>query len=373
LESTLHALMLDQKQNGQRLLRTVAPIRKKAGEVRDMDLLTGFAATLPNDSEECLTQLLEHLGAKRLQSARRLRAAVAQKRKKARRRLRRYSGLMRRNASRKSEPNNPGWPVDATAIALQLSSQLAAWPRLNSTNLHPYRLKVKELRYVLQLAEGQDSELVDALGEVKDAIGEWHDWSELAALAKQILNHGSGCKVLQQIRETAAAKFDHALSVAETMRKKFLGASSGRNAGRRTGPIKLSKVMPEGMMFPYDFGFLPNTKSEDGDPLDVLILSDEPTFPGCQIDCRLIGVIKANQKERGKETRNDRLIAVAAASVLYAGVEDIADLEPVVLKQVEDFFVNYQKVRDIEFKILARDGWASAQKLIEAAAARRAA
>jgi inorganic pyrophosphatase len=137
----------------------------------------------------------------------------------------------------------------------------------------------------------------------------------------------------------------------------------------QTGRIKLSKVMPEGMMFPYDFGFLPYTKSEDGDPLDVLILSDEPTFPACQIDCRLIGVIEANQREKGKETRNDRLIAVAAASVLYAGVEDISDLEPVVLKQVEDFFVNYQKVRDIEFKILARDGWRSARELVEAAAA----
>jgi inorganic pyrophosphatase len=47
----------------------------------------------------------------------------------------------------------------------------------------------------------------------------------------------------------------------------------------QTGRIKLSKVMPEGLMFPYDFGFFPQTRSEDGDPLDVLILSDEPTFP----------------------------------------------------------------------------------------------
>ena len=140
----------------------------------------------------------------------------------------------------------------------------------------------------------------------------------------------------------------------------------------KTGRMKLSKVMPEGMMFPYDFGFLPNTKSEDGDPLDVLILSDEPTFPACQIDCRIIGVIKAKQRENGKETRNDRLIAVAAASVLYAAVQDISDLEPAVLKQVEDFFVNYQKVRDINFTILARDGWESARKLIEAAAAKTA-
>ena len=138
----------------------------------------------------------------------------------------------------------------------------------------------------------------------------------------------------------------------------------------KTGRMKLSKVMPEGMMFPYDFGFLPNTKSEDGDPLDVLILSDEPTFPACQIDCRIIGVIKAKQRENGKETRNDRLIAVAATSVLYAAVQNISDLEPAVLKQVEDFFVNYQKVRDVKFTILARDGWESARKLIEAAPAK---
>ena len=157
--------------------------------------------------------------------------------------------------------------------------------------------------------------------------------------------------------------------VVETPR----GSRNKYKFDEKTGRMKLSKVMPEGMMFPYDFGFLPNTKAEDGDPLDVLILSDEPTFPACQIDCRLIGVIQASQKEKGKEKRNDRLIAVAAASVLYAAVEDISDLEPVVLKQVEDFFVNYQKVRDIEFKILARNGSQSARKLLEAAAARRAA
>jgi len=105
----------------------------------------------------------------------------------------------------------------------------------------------------------------------------------------------------------------------------------------KTRRIKLSKVMPEGMMFPYDFGFFPHTRTGDGDPLDVLILSDESTFPGCQIDCRLIRVIKAEQIEQGKQSRNDRLIAVAEASVFYSGVRELSDLEPVVLKQIEDF------------------------------------
>jgi inorganic pyrophosphatase len=132
-----------------------------------------------------------------------------------------------------------------------------------------------------------------------------------------------------------------------------------------TGRMKLSKVMPEGMMFPYDFGFIPDTQAEDGDPLDVLVLSDEPMFPGCEVECRLIGVIKAEQTEQGKTNRNDRLIAVAQASVLYASVQDIGDLEDAVLKQIEAFFTNYQKVRDIEFKVLERTGARGAREVVD--------
>jgi inorganic pyrophosphatase len=119
---------------------------------------------------------------------------------------------------------------------------------------------------------------------------------------------------------------------------------------------KLSKVMPEGMVFPYDFGFVPGTKAEDGDPLDVLVLTDDPLFPGCLVDCVLAGVIKLEQEEQGEMKRNDRLIAVAQASLLYSEITNIADLNPTVLKQIEVFFVNYQKVRDIKVTILGRDG-----------------
>ena len=128
--------------------------------------------------------------------------------------------------------------------------------------------------------------------------------------------------------------------VVETPR----GSRNKYKFDERTERMKLSKVMPEGMVFPYDFGFFPETRGEDGDPLDVLILCDEPTFPGCQIDSRLVGAILANQRSAGqKEMRNDRIIAVAEASVLYASVQDLSDLEPMVLKQIEEFFVNYQK------------------------------
>jgi inorganic pyrophosphatase len=132
-----------------------------------------------------------------------------------------------------------------------------------------------------------------------------------------------------------------------------------------TGRMKLSKVMPEGMMFPYDFGFIPGTRAEDGDPLDVLVLSDEAMFPGCEVECRLVGVIKAKQKEKGKENRNDRIIAVASGSVLYDGIKQLSDLEAGVLKQIEAFFANYQKVRNIEFKLLERGGPRSAWELVK--------
>ena len=241
LEAILHAFMLDQEPRGQRFLKIISPIRKKAGKVRDMDVLTGFAATLANGAEECRSQLLEHLGARRLRFAGQLRNIVAQRRKNVRRRLRRYASLVGENFgdSTKNASDNLGWPADATAVALQLSAELTAWPRLKPANLHPYRLKVKQLRYVLQLAESQDDEFVDALGEVKDAIGEWHDWSELAEMAAEILDHGSGCEVLKQIRATTRAKRDHALSAAEAMRRKYLrGSRSGRNRGQRSASPK---------------------------------------------------------------------------------------------------------------------------------------
>jgi inorganic pyrophosphatase len=123
-------------------------------------------------------------------------------------------------------------------------------------------------------------------------------------------------------------------------------------------------VLPEGMVFPYDFGFVPGTKAPDGDPLDVLVLTDEALFPGCLVDCTLIGVIEAEQKEHGDVARNDRLIAVAQASLLYSDVKHLADLNATVLKQIQSFFVNYQKVNDVEVKILGSRGPEAAQAIL---------
>lgn len=88
----------------------------------------------------------------------------------------------------------------------------------------------------------------------------------------------------------------------------------------------LKKVLPAGMVFPYDFGFLPQTEAPDGDPIDVLLLMDEPAFPGCAVRAHLIGVIEGEQLDGKKKIRNDRLVAVAEANHIYANVRKLSDL-----------------------------------------------
>ena len=110
--------------------------------------------------------------------------------------------------------------------------------RLSRDNLHPYRLKVKELHNILRMAEPSDQqEFVNRLGQVKDAIGEWHDWGELESIAKQVLNHRN-CKLLQQIRNIGESKYENALSLTESMRKKFLRQDFNARKPSRSVPRK---------------------------------------------------------------------------------------------------------------------------------------
>lgn len=116
------------------------------------------------------------------------------------------------------------------------------------------------------------------------------------------------------------------------------------------GTFLLKKVLPEGHVFPFDFGFIPQTKGEDGDPLDVLVIMDAPAFAGCVVDCRLIGVLQAKQTKEGKLVRNDRYLAVAANSVNFGRYKDVADLPPEMVDQIRHFFVSYNEMAGVEFK-----------------------
>ena len=133
----------------------------------------------------------------------------------------------------------------------------------------------------------------------------------------------------------------------------------------------LKTVMPKGILFPFDFGSIPGTVGQDGDPLDALVLMDEPAFCGCLVQSRLLGVIEALQKENdGKTERNDRLIAVAAESHTHAAIKSITDLDSNLLKEIENFFISYNRVRGKKFKCLGRYGPKRATRLIRKQRAR---
>src|SRR5690348_3780145 len=106
-----------------------------------------------------------------------------------------------------------------------------------------------------------------------------------------------------------------------------------------TGTFVAKKILPQGMSFPFDFGFIPSTTAGDGDPVDVLLLIDEPVPAGTLVPSRLIGVIEATQTERdGSSMENPRLIAVATVSQLFADVTRFDDLPNAVMGQIEHFF-----------------------------------
>jgi inorganic pyrophosphatase len=133
----------------------------------------------------------------------------------------------------------------------------------------------------------------------------------------------------------------------------------------KLGFFALSGVLPEGMVFPHAFGFVPSTKAEDGDPEDVLVIMDEPTFTGCIVRTRLLGVIEAEQTEDGETERNDRLIAVAANSRDYSEIKNLDDLNKNMVMEIEQFFVNYNKERGKKFRVLGTRGPKQARKLLE--------
>lgn len=126
------------------------------------------------------------------------------------------------------------------------------------------------------------------------------------------------------------------------------------------------KVLPEGMSFPFDFGFLPSTLRGDGDPLDVLVLMDEPVPVGAIVPSRMIGVIEAVQTEKdGKSEENDRLIAVAEASQLFADVKKLSDLPPAITSQIEHFFISYNEQAGKRFEPTGQHGPKKATQLLE--------
>jgi inorganic pyrophosphatase len=139
-----------------------------------------------------------------------------------------------------------------------------------------------------------------------------------------------------------------------------------------SGVFELGKQLPHGAVFPFDFGFVPSTSAPDGDPLDALVLLDSPTFPGCVVRVRLLGVIEATQTGRsGRRVRNPRLLAVATRSLEHRDMKHLADVPKQTLEELEHFFVSYNEATGKRFRPTARGGRKRARRLVREMSRRR--
>jgi inorganic pyrophosphatase len=118
--------------------------------------------------------------------------------------------------------------------------------------------------------------------------------------------------------------------------------------------LSLVKRLPQGMTFPFDFGMLPDTLAPDGDPADVLVVSEFSTFPACHVECRIVGAMVVEQSSAAglpPDLRNDRFIAVSTASQVYKSIQSISDFPDDLIRQVAAFFKNYLAQEDKEANI----------------------
>lgn len=128
------------------------------------------------------------------------------------------------------------------------------------------------------------------------------------------------------------------------------GSRNKYELDKESGLFKLDRVLYSAVHYPGDYGFIPRTLHEDNDPLDIIVRIDEPTFPGCQIQARPIGVLK--MLDRGEP--DDKILAVPSHDPLHLEYFDIADLPQHYLAEIEHFFQIY---KDLEGKRMQIVGW----------------
>ena len=132
-----------------------------------------------------------------------------------------------------------------------------------------------------------------------------------------------------------------------------------------TGLFRLHKLLPLGMHFPYNFGFIPSTRGQDGDALDVLILMEEPAAIGSVVPVRLIGGLAAQQTEKGHTDRNDRLLGVLETEYNRPEIMSLDALDKQQLHEIEQFFVYYNRMEGRRFEPAGRYGPDQASALVE--------
>ena len=130
----------------------------------------------------------------------------------------------------------------------------------------------------------------------------------------------------------------------------------------------LTKSLLTGLTYPHDWGFVPSTKAEDGDPLDIMVIHDAATFPGLVLTCRVIGILQIRQNSKGKAERNDRLFAVPRRSHAERGLRDVRELSKPFREELEKFFIATDELEDKKLDIIGWKGPKVALKAIKDAA-----
>jgi inorganic pyrophosphatase len=135
------------------------------------------------------------------------------------------------------------------------------------------------------------------------------------------------------------------------------------------GAYRLDRVLPAGMAFPFDFGFIPRTLAADGDPLDAIVLLDNAVHPGCVVLSRLIGLLQIEQQDAGKGpwVRNDRVVAVAGGPKGHASLRSIRDVDPFRLDAIGAFFAAYHALDGDKIRLTGRTGVRAAEAAIRRA------
>jgi inorganic pyrophosphatase len=166
----------------------------------------------------------------------------------------------------------------------------------------------------------------------------------------------------------------HNLDPATGFCRAVVESSKGSRGKFTYNPVvrafELTGLLPSGMSFPLDFGFIPSTRAEDGDPIAVMILHDEPIPTGCLIPIRLLGVIEGEQGEKGERIRNDRLVAASQVSHLYADIMNLGDFPEPFARHLGDFWVNYNRTKNKRYKVLRAANARSAIDLLEKASSK---
>ncbi|HEY7666151.1 MAG TPA: inorganic diphosphatase [Xanthobacteraceae bacterium] len=131
----------------------------------------------------------------------------------------------------------------------------------------------------------------------------------------------------------------------------------------KLGAFTLAKPLFAGLTYPYDWGFIPSTKADDGDPLDVLIIHDAATYPGLVLKCKPVGILEVVQRSNGKKERNDRVFVVPDRSPFEGELQDVRHLPARAIDELEKFFA---ATNALESKKLEFQGWHGPTRAIKA-------